>query len=370
MSMPRKQRVDSSQGDPIWVKVWEKFTDQVKGKRAMKRKKVGVNRVVIDGIVTFQPIYDEHPAGQQVLTAEQISAACQDWPVWRQWVNDNPIKARALGGRPSANKLSKERPYWVIKSLDHKWGACDVHTGGRYRASGLTASRRLLHEGCECECVHCQDHAAYFSSTAHCTDMLSTILCPAPCNGSLAKVEFNRKASQAKEMAVDVAQCAAKVAEEAVSTCESECERALAAGSAQTRSRSQTLHIGSELDEVEVNSLCAATALAAAASVAATGAAAASSAAGSVSKFTTDDASASIQAVSHLRALACCIGKCDSCGDWESAFPECPLESGNEDFTVTYKRSEPVKVKESWDSQKEWREHTEPYPEFIESTRQ
>ena len=68
MSMPRKQRVDSSQGYPIWVKVWVKFIDQVKGKRAMKRKNVCVNRVVIDGFVTIQPIYDEYSDAQQVLT--------------------------------------------------------------------------------------------------------------------------------------------------------------------------------------------------------------------------------------------------------------------------------------------------------------
>ena len=166
MASERHVRVDACAGDPIFERIWFQYTDQTKGKKSTRHKKVGEERIVENGIVSFRPLYDDRPARQQVMTVAEICEAAKSWRAWRKWKRLNPAAVQKLaGGDLTENFLASQRPDYVITSLDHNWGDCETHTSGRYMCSGLTTSRQEVHRDCDCECNACWDHGAYFNKT-------------------------------------------------------------------------------------------------------------------------------------------------------------------------------------------------------------
>jgi hypothetical protein len=201
----RKKRCDATDGDPIFIKIWHHFTDQIKGQRGSKRRHIGTKRVEkmcpVSGKtkITHVSVYETHDARVQIMTTEEITAAIRSWNPYLRWKKANPERVRRLrGGDITAGMIAANKCWCVGGFMKHIWGSCTICTSTRYRLSGVTAARKAFHQTCKCgpECAPCQNHADYYSSTDGMTNFLQTMLCPSP--GWIADVVATAAAAAAR----------------------------------------------------------------------------------------------------------------------------------------------------------------------------
>eukprot|EP00935_MAST-01C_sp_MAST-1C-sp1_P000947 g947.t1 len=184
----RRPRSDKLEGNEIFEKIFEANTDQVKGKRGMRRKYVGCVVKKVGGTRRVQALYDEHPAGIRSMSLEEMRTIMLSSSYYKEW-KAKPENAKIVArlaklgdGDISIKMLQQNEPYWSIKVGMGKC-ACHSHTGLQYACKALTLWRKLLHANCTCDCANCggapdsDEHKRFFASTADCSALGDLVSC-------------------------------------------------------------------------------------------------------------------------------------------------------------------------------------------------